>query len=335
MAWGRFVRFGLFYSRWLLTLSLLVGLLGLGLGQVSASEAGDQSRRALALGSHGAMRAVHVVGSSPVDIYVEDVGRGAPIVLLHGIGGSTYSFRHVIPYLARRHRIIALDLKGFGRSEKTFDDDYTTAHQAAIVLQLMADMGLKNVTLVGHSFGGAVALKAAIVAMQARDHRIARLVLMNAPAYPQPLTRHHALMQMPVLPYLALTVVPPILSARAMLDTRRPYGPQPTDADAAAYADPLYDFAGKHALITTTRQIVAANPADVVPHYAHLRQPTLLIWCRNDPTVPEETGKRLARAMPRAHLVVLDGCTHMPAEEAPGKTLAAFERFLRPRLPQR
>ncbi|MFM2423177.1 MAG: hypothetical protein RL291_1707, partial [Pseudomonadota bacterium] len=53
MAWGRFVRFGLFFSRWLLTLSLLIGLLGLGLGQVSASEAGDQSRRALALGSHG------------------------------------------------------------------------------------------------------------------------------------------------------------------------------------------------------------------------------------------------------------------------------------------
>lgn len=310
-----------FYVRWFATLLLLSGLCGFGLKQAHAAD--------------GALKAglltVNVPG--PIQIYVEDIGRGPPIVLLHGLGGSTYSFRHLIPELARRHRVVALDLKGFGRSDKPFDQAYTTTDQARVILAVMATLRLERVTLVGHSFGGAVALKLVQMtqdqmAQVGRRPVVSRLVLMNTPAFPQALSRHHALLQVPVLPYVALTVIPPILSARAMLATARPRGPRPTDEDAIAYADPLYGFDGKHALITTARQIVAANPNEIVPFYRRIHQSTLLIWCRNDPTVPEETGHRLARILPRAHLVLLDGCTHLPAEEAPHDTLRALYSFL-------
>jgi pimeloyl-ACP methyl ester carboxylesterase len=316
------VRLSHFFARWCVTVLLLAGLFGLGLSLAPAHAHEPQRLQQGFL-------TIAAPGQAPLRIYVEEVGYGPPVVLLHGMGGSTYSFRHLIPHLARRHRVIAIDLKGFGRSDKPFDQAYTTAHQAQIVLQVLDDLGLRGVTLVGHSFGGAVAIKAVLMARPQARARIQRLVLMNAPAFPQPLSRQHAMMQAPVIPYLALSVLPPILTARAMLDTPRPRGPKPSDQDAIAYADPLYGFDGKHALITTARQIAAADPNLIIPHYGSIRQPTLLIWCRNDPTVPEETGYRLQRTLPRAQLVVLDGCTHMPAEEAPGDTLRALYSFLR------
>jgi pimeloyl-ACP methyl ester carboxylesterase len=267
-------------------------------------------------------------GESPVVLHIEEVGAGPPVVLLHGIGGSGYSFRHLAPVLAATHRVVLIDLKGFGASEKPFDENYGADAQARLVLAFLRARGLSQVTLLGHSFGGAIALLATLDAQARAPGRIARLVLLNAPAYPQPMNARHRFLTLPVLPYLALTAVPPLLTARAALETTARVLLPANDDDAAMYAAPLYSAAGRHALIATTRAMARLDPRAFMARYTSIRQPTLLIWCRHDPTVPLANGERLARDLPRARLAVLERCEHAPAEEQPRETAALIRGFL-------
>jgi pimeloyl-ACP methyl ester carboxylesterase len=267
-------------------------------------------------------------GHAPVRLHVEEHGRGRPLILLHGMGGSGYSFRRIVGPLARTHRVITIDLKGFGASEKPFDLLYAPSDQAALIEDFMRQRRLTHVTLAGHSYGGAVALMTALRLQRTEPGRIRRLVLMNAPAYPQPLPRSQHLLSLPVLPHIGLAVVPPILNARAALRSTRAGAPPVDDRDAIAYAEPLYEPGGRHALIATARIMASYDGWDAIPYYRNLQIPTQLIWCRNDPTVPLSTGERLARTLPNARLSVLDGCDHAPAEEQPAETVAVMQRFL-------
>jgi pimeloyl-ACP methyl ester carboxylesterase len=292
---------------------------------VTPAPAGQQIRGHV---SHSYTITLQVAGTAPVGLHVEEQGAGPPVVLLHGLGGSGYSFRHIVGALARGHRVITLDLKGFGASDKPMDNAYQPADQARLVAAFLRQRQLHGVALIGHSFGGTVALLTALDLNRFEPGRIRRLVLMNVPAFPQVLPRAHRFLATPVLPYVALALVPPILNTRAMLQTVRRTTPPPTDVDAIAYAEPLYDAGGRHALIATATAMAATDGRDVIPFYRSIRQPTQLIWCRQDPTVPLSSGERLARMLPNAQLNVLDHCDHAPAEEQPLATQAIIRAFL-------
>jgi pimeloyl-ACP methyl ester carboxylesterase len=261
-------------------------------------------------------------------LYAEEQGSGPPIVLLHGLGGSTYSWRYIAPILARTHRVIALDLKGFGKSDKAFDMAYSAADQAQLVATFLARRNLRHVTLIGHSFGGQVALMTALH-LRARDPaRIKQLVLIDAPALPQPLTPVVAFMQQPVLPYAVMSIVPADLLTALALRPAPSIARQSTPADARAYAAPLYAASARHAYIQTARQTAPNNLGGIINDYARVRQRTLLLWCTNDKIVPIATGRRLARIMPNAQLKELSGCNHAPTDEAPDALVGALTRFL-------
>lgn len=269
---------------------------------------------------------------APFSLYAEERGRGDPVVLLHGLGGSTYSWRHIAPVLARTNKVIAIDLKGFGRSDKAFDTAYSAADQARLIVAFLQRRGLRNITLVGHSFGGNVALLVALQLQRTAPLLVRRLVLIDAPALPQPLTPTVMLLQQPVLPYVLLTLVPPDLTTRiALLPTpgqrlNRHY----SQDDASAYARPFYDAAARHAYIQTARLIEPESLPQLLAAYGSIRQRTLLVWCTNDDVVPLSTGKALLGMLPRARLEQLDGCNHVPTDEAPQALAKVITRFLKP-----
>lgn len=93
------------------------------------------------------------------DLHVLDVGpRSAPpIVLVHGYTASIRWWDRVIPRLARRHRVVALDLLGHGGSDKP-RDGYSIPNQARVVARALAALGVSDATVVGHSMGGSVAV---------------------------------------------------------------------------------------------------------------------------------------------------------------------------------
>ncbi len=270
---------------------------------------------------------VHPRGMPPLQLYAEEMGRGPTVLLLHGLGGSSYTWRMVAPALARRNRVIAIDLRGFGRSDKPFDQAYSPHHHAAVVRAFMNARRLSGVTLVGHSFGGLVAL------MLASDRglpgrKISRLVIIDAPAYPQPLSPAVRFLRMPVLPYLTLSVVPPELPTTLAFMMEKVGFDRLTTKDIQIYADPLLAPGGPHGLIATARNIVPRNIQALVAGYRRIAKPTLVIWCRDDQVVPLSSGTRLAREIPKARLAVLDGCDHVPPEQAPRAVVSHLSRFL-------
>ena len=267
-------------------------------------------------------------GYPAVNLYAEETGRGPTLLLLHGLGASGYVFRRIVPALARTHHVITLDMRGFGRSDKPFDQHYSALDQAAHVKAFIAKRALRGITLAGHSFGGGVAIALALDLNRTRPGLLSRLILMNSPAFPQPMSRAVGFLRMPIVPYLALNVIPPEITAKMSLSKDLGNFGHITETDVTRYATPLRESAAAHALITTAQRIVPENLADLVRRYPTIRQPTLLVWCRDDPVVPLVTGISLKRMLPRAQLQVLNTCTHVPPEESAAELLGHMKHFL-------
>lgn len=247
--------------------------------------------------------------------------------MLHGLGGSTYSWRLVAPKLARRFRVVSIDLRGHGRSDKPFDTAYAPTAQAELIRDAIRQLGLRRVTVAGHSFGGLVALVAAVQQQAEGGGPIARIVLLNAPAYPQAFTPTVSLLRAPVLPYVALNLMPPQLPVLFALMTEAIGMGHITEQDISIYSEPFRSPEGVHALIQTARQIIPENADALTRAYPALRVPALVIWCRDDKVVPLATGRRLAATIPGSRLRILDGCDHITPEQKPGTAARLIGRF--------
>ncbi|MGD9784729.1 MAG: alpha/beta fold hydrolase [Hyphomicrobiaceae bacterium] len=271
---------------------------------------------------------VQPAGAPPVRLHVEEWGSGPPLLLLHGLGASTYTWRRIAPALGRRHRVIALDLRGFGKSDKPFDQLYGAADQARHVVDFIRRSGLGHIDLAGHSFGGAVALLVTLELNRSKPGTVRRLVVMDAPAFPQDPTAFVSFLQQPVLPYAVLTLLPPELPTSLAISNERKSGGADAE-DVANYARPYYEAGARHALIATARHIVPPDWRRIVARYRSIRQPTLVVWCDHDHVVPLSTGQRLAKALPRGRLAIVRGCEHSPQDERPEALLPLLTAFLR------
>lgn len=115
------------------------------------------------------------VQSGPIGLHVYDAGSaGIPLVLIHGLGDEADTWQHIIATLAEKQRVVALDLPGFGRSDKP-DTAYTLVFYARTVLGLLDNLGIQQARLVGSSMGAAVAQRLAL----ARPERVTQLVLVD------------------------------------------------------------------------------------------------------------------------------------------------------------
>ena len=291
---------------------------------------------ALALGSCGLSAGDAVDGpyarlgppEAPVRLYYEETGKGSPVLLIHGFGASTFTWRHIAPELAKTHRVIAVDLKGFGQSDKPFDSRYSVFDQAALLAQLIEDTDLHNLTLVGHSFGGGIALLLALEANERLKGRLARLVLLDSIAYPQNIPVFFRLLDVPLVSHLGVSMVPASFQTRVALRIAY-FDDSKIDQDEVdTYAAPLKTAAGKHAIIYSARQIVPDGLAEISERYKTIELPTLILWCDHDRIVPFEVGLKLRRTLPNSTLRLVEDCGHMPQEEQPESTLKLLQDFL-------
>ena len=111
-----------------------------------------------------------------------DAGSGPPVVLLHGIASSSVTFEYVVPLVADRHRVVSIDLLGFGGSPAPADAAYTIDEHVAALRRTLRARGLRRIVLVGHSLGALVATRYA--ASYRRD--VTRLVIVSPPVYVAP-----------------------------------------------------------------------------------------------------------------------------------------------------
>lgn len=266
-------------------------------------------------------------GGTSVSLYAEETGSGAPIVLLHGLGASTFTWRKIVPALARDHRVIALDMLGFGRSDKPLDADYSADAEAQLVAAFMEKLSLEGVTLIGHSFGGTVALR--VASRPDAGKRIARLVIISAPALPEAAASYLDAIEIPAVPDAVTIAMPPDLIARLLLKEAHGGSNDVSEEDVVGYAAPYHDVAAKRTFLAAARGIVSETGAKTIAaRYRTIEEPKLLVWCRNDTVVPLRSGRELARTLRGADLTVMTGCHHLPQDEQPAKLIDIITSFV-------
>jgi pimeloyl-ACP methyl ester carboxylesterase len=249
-------------------------------------------------------------------------------VLLHGYGGSSFSWRTWAPTLARLGHVVLVDMKGFGSAPKPDDDAYAPRDHAELVHRLILQRDLRRITLVGHSLGGGVALLTALRLLDDGTRRLDRMVIVAGASYPQRLPPFVGLAKRRRLATALLRGFGARRVVRFVLRSivRRPDGV--TRSQIEGYADPLSTPEARHALIATALRIQPPDLKSTIQRYPEIDVPALLLWGRQDRVVPLAVGESLSRALPQGRMVVLDECGHLPAEELPEESLKVLEAFL-------
>lgn len=265
---------------------------------------------------------------SGLSLHYETYGHGKPVVLIHGLGVNSFTWRHLIAPLSQHHRVIAVDLKGYGMSPKPDDNMYSLYDQSRLVSQFIIEHDLRNVTLVGHSYGGGVALASAVYLSRAHPGRLERLVLIDSIAYKQSLPMFVRLLATPILGPLLVHLVPETRQIRSIMELTY-YDDRLIENEAVErYAQSLRSPGAKSALLSTARQILPSDIEEFAQMYRELRVPTLILWGKEDQIIPLSIGQRLAFDLPNATLKVLADTGHAPQEESPKETLRLIEGFL-------
>jgi pimeloyl-ACP methyl ester carboxylesterase len=278
--------------------------------------------------SHGIIRGVSTpLPEAEPPLYYEEHGAGEPIVLIHGFGASLYSWRYLGPALAQQHRAICIDLQGFGRSPKPAGGKYSIHDHVRMVSDFIRAHDLRGATLIGHSFGGGVALLLALKLAGDATHAPKRLVLIDNVAYRQRLPLFVKILQSRA-GALVVRALPAKLLARHVLELAYFDDEKIAEDAVAEYARPLDAQGGRNALVRTARAIIPADIDDLTPRYRDLRIPTLIVWGRQDEIVPIAIGERLHRAIAHSKFLVVERCGHIPHEECPGDAIPAVLEFM-------
>jgi pimeloyl-ACP methyl ester carboxylesterase len=265
--------------------------------------------------------------SASVSLYKEVYGAGDPILCLHGLGANMYSWRHFIVPFSRHNKLILVDFKGCGRSPKPFDTHYSTDDKVEDIYNLILEENLTNLTLVGNSLGGAIALLVAIRLAKQQPDRLAKLVLIDSAGDKGTLPAHLKLLRSPLgtfIIYLAPSKLAALMTLRMCYYDRK----RITKEHVNAYAAPLANRGGRHALLHTARQCIPANADELIGQIATINVPTFILWGREDKVIPLKVGQLLHQLIPNSTLEVIDHCGHIPQEEKPGETISRVLRFL-------
>jgi pimeloyl-ACP methyl ester carboxylesterase len=252
-----------------------------------------------------------------VRVHYQEAGErdAPPVVLIHGFCSSTFVWSDVLlPIAGMGFRVIAPDLVGFGFSGKPRDGEYTIEAQARMIVRLLDELGVERASLVGSSYGGAVAATCALDAPE----RVGRLVLVGAVT--NDAAKKQLMLRLAATPLMGDLLSPLILDSPRLMKWRmaRVYANVSDHLfekrRMAAHQLPLRAANTHRAVLATLRRW---NATRIEREAASITQPTLLIWGEGDRDIPLVYGERLHARMPNARLVVFRNCGHLPQEEYP------------------
>jgi len=263
-----------------------------------------------------------------VRIHFRDRGAGKPIVFIHGFGASLDTWRSLEDGLKNDYRIISLDLKGHGYSERPLDDRYSLQDHAAVVLGLMDHLKLENAVLVGNSLGCAIALMAALKAPRESSAKVAAMVLIAGSLDGDNLPFYLRLLRLPMIASVAVKLTPATFGTRLIL--RRAYydDDKVTDSLVELYAKYQRIPGTEHALITTARQMIPPDSSGLREALKKLEVPTLNIIGKHDQIISRESAETVCQILPRCRAVIVEEVGHVPHEEKPEKVLSLLNDFL-------
>jgi pimeloyl-ACP methyl ester carboxylesterase len=268
----------------------------------------------------------HVVRIGDARIRYVAAGTGTPVIFIHGLGASMYAWRkNLAPVMAAGFRVIALDLLGFGSSDKPAHG-YTNAAYAHLVVALMDSLHLPDAVLVGHSMGGEIAAEVAI----AFPTRVRGLVLIGAAGLG---TREPVLFRVarwPLVGPLLLAFRSRGLAARLLRSTYADPG-KVTESDVDQYYAPVAEAQYGQALRGVLREFSFGG---LDGRLDAIRAPTLVLWGEADRWIPIALGRGLAAQLNRSAFLSVPHAGHSVQEEAPDEVNRLLIKFLQEGLPR-
>ncbi len=252
--------------------------------------------------------------------YMEE-GSGSPVLFIHGLGGYKENWEANLPAFAARHRAIALDLPGFGASDKP-DVPYGPPWHAEFVLKFISTLGLSRVSLVGNSMGGHICSLIGAT----RPEIAEKIVLANATGALGAELAKGALT--PDLIEMMGPVNPGEDFIRMFMGViffkQGPYSEKMVKRALADYEGG--DLPARfNAYVKSMRGILGH---DMVPLYGKIKAPTLVLWGENDAFVPLKHGHPIAEGIPGAKKAILPECGHVPMIEKPEEFNRIVMEFL-------
>ena len=259
--------------------------------------------------------------------YVE-MGEGPPVVFIHGLAGCWQNWLENIPRFAERHRVVAVDLSGFGHSELP-REEISIPGYGRFIDAFLDVVGVERAALVGNSMGGFIAAETAI----SHPSRVEKLVLVSAAGGPALRERNDASQARLMRSARLFAPIAAAAIARREHIIRRPRLRRALLWKIARYPERIepelcYEVAsgaGKPGFLDALNAILAYDFEERIPD---ISCPTLIIWGRNDEIVPVEDALEYERLIPDARRAIFEDTGHVPMLERPGRFNELVEEFL-------
>jgi pimeloyl-ACP methyl ester carboxylesterase len=251
-------------------------------------------------------------------------GTGKPVVFIHGNPGSHHDYSTtVLSDVAQSYRTFAFDRPGHGYSERRRGSATTVEVQARLVRDAMRDLGVDKPVIVGHSWGGALALA---LALQHADE-LSGLVLLAPAAYPSDSPWWTALPHVPVLGALFVKALTPLLGRRIVRDSLKDaYHPAPVPEDYLQSSEVLWTRPGQVRACANDDRSLNGSLDSLSNRYGEIRMPVVIVTGDSDLLLkPEEQAHRLHQAIPGSQLVSLAETGHQIPQTRPEAVIAAIE----------
>ena len=255
------------------------------------------------------IRSKGVVLKDNTVVHYLEAGQGPVLVLVHGLGSSAEVWRESIRFLARGYRVVALDLPGYGKSDKPHVD-YSIEYHAVAVNDFIDALGPGKVALVGNSMGGWIAASVALK----NPEKISHLILVNSAG----LRRDNA---PPV--NLNPATKEEMRTLLLALFANKSFVTEKLINDQWEYRKDI-----RRTVQATLESLKTRLPL-LDDRLKSIKIPTLIICGRDDALVPLAYGERFAKGIPGSKLVVIDNAGHVPQMEKPAAFYGAVKRFVR------
>ena len=250
-------------------------------------------------------------------------GEGEPVVFLHGFPTCSHLWRDVVPLVPPGHRVVVLDLLGFGRSDLPNGRDVSLAGHAERTVQVLDQLRIERAAIVGHDIGGGIAQLLAV----RHPTRVSRLCLVNSVGFDGWPTRDVkvAKASLPLTRHLPATWILGVVRS----DLQRGYAEHQRGVHSIdQYLKPFASPEGRDVLVEHLLALDAAETVAIAPRLHDIVAPTALVWGAHDPFLPVELARRLEQAIPKSTLQIIPDARHFTPEEAPESVGAVLAELL-------
>jgi haloalkane dehalogenase len=266
----------------------------------------------------------HYTQVNNLRLHYLEAGEGDPILLLHGFPTSSHLYRNILPTLAKTHRAIALDLPGYGLSDKPLDVTYDFEFYERVVDGFLDALDIHTTNLAVHDLGGPIGLFWAV----RHPRRVRDIVLLNTLVYPETSWAAKLFLLAMRAPGLRDFIVRPGSIAGA-IKFGVVHKERLTREVLTPYTAPFEDAAARKALIKAGSVHGTRGLAEIARKLPALEVSLRLIYGENDRALPDvaKTMQRVQRARPEAELTALPNCGHFLQEDEPervGQLIAEF-----------